>query len=159
MSRTVGRDDGNGVLYFEYEWESESGNINDFLNQGLLIGEIVEYSGEGQNLTCQGQPCFCPFSPPYSGECVNNPYIEDQLLVGVGLPDEQKVYSSFVMPYQANVFYGEQHYRFRDPLLMSESEYETLLGPFFIRRNVFLDNAVWKYRIEKDGVSAELILP
>jgi hypothetical protein len=161
MVRTVGRDDGNGVLYFEYVWGSESGDLNDLLNQELLIGEIVEYTGDGQNLICQGQPCFCPFSPPYSGDCVLNPTIEVQPLVGAGFPDTHTPNSfiPFIGPYIPNVFIGTQYYRFRDPLLMDESTYENLLGPFFIRRNVFLDGDIWKYRIEKDGVSSELILP
>lgn len=159
--KKVGRDDGNGIIYFEYEWESESGSVNDLLDQGLLYGEIVEYTGDGENIIYQGNPCFRPFSPPYSGDFVTNPYIKNQLIQGARFHDTHSPdsFTPFKEPYVSNVFIGKQHYRFRDPLLMEESTYENLLGPLFIKRNVFLDNGEWKFRIEKDGVISELILP
>ena len=57
--------------------------------------------------------------------------------------------------YVDHVFIATQYYRFRDPILDQEV---TLAGPYFIQRNVFLEGATWKYRVAKDGISADLEL-
>ena len=49
-----------------------------------------------------------------------------------------------------------QKYYFRDLVLQDGM---LLLGPLYIRRNVYFDSGVWKYRIEKDGFSDVIILP
>lgn len=164
-----------GSLTFEYRVDSESGDIHDLFTN--LIGEWVDYPGDG--------PLYYYPSPPYRhgdlGALYNSydPHIDwaeigvdiftDQNSCTDNIPcmfDEHEVptdppnpYAGFTKPYKDHVFIATQYYIFRDPVLMDESTYENILGPFYIRRNVYQDSEVWKYRIEKDGYNAELILP
>jgi hypothetical protein len=157
----TGRDNGNGVIYFEYQWDSESGTPSDL--SGIMIGEIVDYNcTEGDCFTDNGIPVFRPTSPPYSGDYIRNPQIEDfQITTGSAFPDEHKPdsWTPFKKPYRADVFSATQFYRFHDPVLMDADTYMELMGPLVIRREVYQDNRVWKYKVEKSGVSSQLMLP
>lgn len=156
----------NGVLYFKYTYESESGNVDDL--KSILIGEIVEYSGDGQITNYDGKMIFRPFSPPYNGDFVEHPIIENFNIENNILFDRHgyivafDVELAFKKPYQSNVIIGTQYYRFRDPVLMYPDQYINLSGPHYIRRNVYEDPpglGIWHYQIEKDGVIGNRILP
>ncbi|MFQ5708485.1 MAG: hypothetical protein ACE5HO_13590 [bacterium] len=157
----TGRDNGNGVIFFEYQWDPESGKPSDLA--GIIVGEIVDYNcAEGDCFTYNGIPVFQPPSPPYSGNFVENPQIEEfAITTGTAFPDEHKFdsWTPFKKPYRSHVFTATQFYRFRDPVLMDSGTYIDLMGPLSIRREVFEDNGLWKYRVEKSGVSSELVLP
>ena len=153
---------GNGILRFEYYWDSESNNYDDI--KGLIIGEIVEYSGDCK---ITGNT-FMPDSPPYNGDILKHPNIKEWPITGIGFPDEHAFLvdtdflKAFKTPYKKNVIIGEQYYRFRDPVIMDPGKYEYFLPPHYIRRNVYEDpenSGIWKYRIEKDGITAERVLP
>jgi len=153
---------GDGILHFDYIWDSESNNYDDV--KGLIIGEIVTYSGD----CIIKNDHFEPNSPPYNGTILHYPKIKEYEITGMGFPDEhgflvsKDFNTAFIKPYQSNVIIGEQFYRFRDPVIMDIGKYENIKDPHYIRRNVYEDpinSGIWKYRIEKDGIIAERILP
>lgn len=56
MCQTLVRDMGNGVLYFTYEWDSTTGNLDDIAH--CEIREKVDFPG--------GNPYYYS-SPPWAG--------------------------------------------------------------------------------------------
>jgi hypothetical protein len=156
------RDLGNGEIQFLYRIVSESTKLIDL--DGIIRGEIVTYTGsenESQK-DILGRNIFVPSSPP-CGCYFYNPHVVDKPIDGSApdtFPDtHHDLCNPYIKPYREYVFYATQYYRFRDPLLMDQLTYKDIAGPIYIRRNVYQDQGVWKYRVEKNGVSAELILP
>jgi hypothetical protein len=153
----------DGTLVVTNTWESESGNLADL--NGNIIGEWVSYPwGAGD----------FPPSPPYKQLHIPNPTILDNSIPNeLDKPDQlidfHRNLTGFRTPYEANIFTATQYYFFRDPVLMSErfdwndeASYTILsgMGPFSITREVYQDSAgIWKYRIEKDGCSNEIVMP
>lgn len=129
----------NGVLYFEYRWDSTSGNLADL--SGCKVGEKVDYPGPNDP--------YC-FPPPWS-HCWDNPTVKDLPAENGGLGDTHSP-GSFSPPYQVASVSASQIYRYRSCIGI----YSTLLGPISIDRYVSGGDSLWRYSIIKSGAYAEI---
>jgi len=128
----------NGQLYFEYEWDSTSGNLADL--DGCKVGEKVDYSG--------GNPYYPP-SPPFDVSITNPSILEFDAVNGF-LCDSH-LPPTFKTPYEAASFTGSQIYRAKS----CAGSYTTLMGPISISRYV-TGGGPWRYSIIKSGAYAEI---
>jgi hypothetical protein len=137
----------DGVLYFEYRWDSTSGNLAHLA--GCKVGEKVDYPG--------GNPYNWP-SPPWNVS-TTNPYIPPEVDASAGLgTDTHGTGGPFIKPYQAASFTATQVYRYSD----CGGSYTTLMGPHSIDRVVYTNpycTSGWTYRITKTGAMAYVCLP
>ena len=151
--QTYVEDLGDGTLYFEYEWDSSTGDLADL--DGCLEGEKVEYPN--------GDP-YCFPSPPWaSGQCPSNPYYANvPATLGEGVDAHRP--GSFTTPYQVASFTATQVYQYHcgpDCCMGDVSDYsnwETLLniGPIY-RAVTEGEGDVWRYSIIKSGAYAEIL--
>jgi hypothetical protein len=142
---------------------------------GNFVLEHVDYPDDacgGVNKYCFPSPPYREYAPtiewvvddPYTAEMEigsdiltpSLPFFVDKHKVPTVPGDDDDQLIGFSGTRAENVFIATQYYRFRDPVM---NETITLDGPHYIRRNVYQDGDVWKYRIEKDGESAVLVLP
>ena len=135
----------NGVLHFEYAWDSNTGNVADLSK--CQVGERVSYPG--------GSPFAWP-RPPYSGS-TNNPTI--LWVPGIdGTGQDNHSHVAFIKPYKMNVFDATQEYRYK-------CDYPGhVIGPIDfigwshinIGRNVhdYTGKGCWGYSVTKTGFSA-----
>jgi len=149
MHQTYVEDQGDGTLYFKYEWESTTGDKADLGN--CLVGEKVDYQG--------GNP-FCAPSPPWaSGQCKDNPYTKSHPAT-VGLMGDIHTPGSFTTPYQVASITATQVYQYHcgPDCCMGVGEYITLLDIGSIWRTVTEgEGDVWRYSIIKSGAYAEIL--
>lgn len=142
-------DMGNGVLRFQYTFDSSTGNYADL--QSCFIGEIITYPGSNPY----------PFqSPPFPASSVPNPFTrEDQIVGFTGQPlltDNHSPGGSFVSPYSSASFTATQYYRYRCPCA-NNGNYINIAGPFDITRSVSPSSgSTWKYTVTKSGASATI---
>jgi hypothetical protein len=142
--REVAREDlGNGVIHFEYAWESSSATLADLY--GCLVVEKVEYQG--------GNP-YVPPDPPFDNWSLENPEINN-FLASDGSFWDIHLHYGFSKPYSEKDFTATQIYRYSD----GKGNWTTLAGPLSIDRSVYEDAPDWKYKVEKTGLSSELTLP
>lgn len=137
MHQTYVEDLGNGTLYFEYEWDSTTGDLADLGN--CTVGEKVDYPG--------GNPYYWP-SPPWVGS-TPNPTIINLSAVGGMLIDTHTT-KSFIKPYQNESFSANQIYRYHcgPDCCMNPGVYVTLLNIGSIFRAVTEgEGDVWRYSI------------
>jgi hypothetical protein len=140
-----GTDVGNGVLHFEYTWDSSNENRSDLNN--CTVGEIVTYSGNN--------PFIFP-SPPFPSVAVPNPTINDHLATEPGIEDNHGSGGSFVTPYTSSSFTATQYYRYKCPC-RNGGQYVNLTGPISIIRTVSPSAGTrWKYTITKSGATATI---
>jgi hypothetical protein len=138
----------NGVLQFQYAWDSNTGNIADLSN--CFVGEIVTYP--------DGDPFNWP-SPPYASNSGNdNPEIREVNGNLGGSPDTHG-HKLFQTPYTFNTFTATQYYRYKCPC-KNGGAYVNLMGPIEIIRTVqFVPFPAWTYQIKKSGSLAHVTLP
>jgi len=159
----------NGVLEFDYTWDSESGNDNDLMGMGYVIGEWVDYPGNGEIYRYPSPPYgLCSTDDPHIFPAnVNDPrfYIDVLYRPNANFHDDQRIPCGNNPEGWTNNFEAVQHYWFHDPLFMdapfnwgSPSSYKALMGPITISRIVYKDSGTWKYRIEKHGCPGEINL-
>ncbi len=135
----------NGVLHFEYRWDSNTGNLPD-LSQ-CAVGERVDYNAAD-----------LPFaSPPFpAGINPSNPTIINVNGADGALEDNHSTPGTFVKPYSAASVTSSQIYRYSCPC-HNAGAFETLLGPHDIVRSVTQKtNGKWKFTITKTGSSAKI---
>jgi hypothetical protein len=89
-----------GVLHFDYEWSSSSGNLGDLPD--CQVGERVSYPG--------ANPFVWP-SPPYHGSTQNPTILWVPATDGAG--QDNHSHQPFLQPYVANAFNATQNYRYR----------------------------------------------
>ena len=134
----------NGVLHFEYKWESTSGKLPD-LSQ-CQVGEKVDYPSSAN-------PFKWP-SPPFLG-ATNNPTI---LWVAAtdGKAQDNHSNNGFVTPYKAKSFSASQEYRYQCRSL-NTTAFPGQTG-IIIRRAVSdsTGKGCWRYTITKSGASASI---
>lgn len=113
----------NGVLHYEYIWDSSTGDLADLVN--CEVGESVTYSMPGNPSPTLGNRLFglyTPPSPPWNGSGYRNP-------TGLAVPatrgwmhdnhwpsadGEQRAPSTwFVKPYRESTFSAHQTYGYR----------------------------------------------
>jgi len=144
--RTVvdGVDKGNGMLYFKYVWDSDSGNINDL--DLLEVGEIIKFPGEN----------FIPPAPFLSW----GPFWTYDLWVNGAkgfMEDRHTRHGNFMMQLVKGDYPAYQEYGFRC--------HRCLKYDWSLKTETKIDHVVekidekWRYRVTKDGKSAKLDLP
>ena len=136
---TYREDLGNGVLYFEYMWDSTSGNLAHL--SGCYVGEKVDYPGSNDP--------YC-FPSPWT-HCCDNPTIIDIDATNGGFADTHYP-GSFSTPYQTASVPATQIYRYKS----CTGNYTTLMGPISINRYVTGEDELWRYSILKSGAYAEI---
>jgi len=149
MHQTNVEDMGNGVLHFEYAWESTTGDLADLGN--CSVREKVDYPGS--------DPYYWP-SPPWYNSTPNptiapNPPIS--ATYGVGADNHSP--GSFTTPYQAASFTATQVYQYHcgPACCMADDSWETLLDIGAISRFVTEGGGLWRYSITKSGAYAEIL--
>jgi hypothetical protein len=140
---------GDGVLQFQYAWDSSTGNPADLSN--CMVGEITTYPGSNNPFTWP--------SPPYqSNTGTPNPTIRE-VNGNLGAAPDTHIHKPFQQPYIFNTFTATQYYRYKCPC-KNGGAYVNLVGPIQIVRTVeivpFTD---WTYHIEKSGSQALVRLP
>lgn len=149
----------DGTLHFQFVWDSTSGKVygqNLSELSSTWVSEYVTYSEDGQHVTTT----FTPVSPPFPA----NWHIDDPTTGGgtrgdlPPLGDEHEYPSAFVSPYSAKQFTGSQDYRFHCSICMDDGEYQRLLGPFSVTREVYQSGLIWYFRISKLGYTSTLVL-
>ena len=148
MRQTYVEDQGGGVLYFEYVWESTTGDINDLFN--CTVGERVDYPGSDD-------PYQWPL--PWDNVKTPNPTV---LYVSAIWGEATDTHSPAYVhsPYQNAGFSAEQIYWYHcgPSCCMEENEYETLLDIGPIMRWITGEDDIWRYSIMKSGAYAEFFL-
>ncbi|HKP51306.1 MAG TPA: DUF4157 domain-containing protein [Chloroflexia bacterium] len=142
--QTVAKDKGNGVLYFEYAWDSSTGNLKDL--KSCRVGEIVTYPGK--------DPFVWP-KPPWDGATPNPTIIWPSPGSDGGIGDEHTS-KPFVKPYKEAGFTATQYYRYECPC-DNNGKPVNLMGPISIVRAVIKkSDGKFKYVITKSGKSASI---
>jgi hypothetical protein len=142
MHQTKWKDLGGGILYFEYKWDSTTGDLNDLDMCG--VREKVDYP--------DGDPYFWP-SPPWDGSVFNPTILPDPPVPGTegGLEDEHSP-PDFKEPFCAAYSCATQEYQYRCYCM---PDWETLLSIGSIERFVTPKGVLWAYTIFKSGAYAE----
>ena len=149
MRQTYWEDLGNGVLYFEYAWDSTTGELADLYN--CHEGEKVDYPG--------GNPYYWP-SPPWTGSESNPTTACNDARYG-GSTDTHSP-PGFKKPYQNASVTATQVYQYHcGPAccmgdVSDRSNWETLLNIGPIMRFVTGEDDLWRYSIIKSGKYAEI---
>jgi hypothetical protein len=143
--QTIGRDQGNGVLGFEYHWNSSSGNLAD-LSQ-CSVREVVTYPGSGD---------YAWSSPPYATHSETNPTILATAATGGVGNDVHSPGSGFTSTYVSNSFTATQKYQFSCTNYNSGTWNDLVTGISIVRTVSQNADSSWKYTITKSGVSASI---
>src|SRR5581483_7094791 len=140
-------DAGNGVLHFDYQWDSTSGHLTDLAN--CIVSEKVIYPGDNPY----------SLSPPFPSTSFVNPTV---LSVpgtdGVAIDNHGlngKTGSDFIKPYFVASFTAQQTYSYTCGS-GSTAISKTLLGPLALERAVSENaNGTWKFTVAKptDGLA------
>lgn len=145
----------NGTLYFEYKWDSSTGNPNDL--DRVWVGEFVTFDDGGMHV-----------HPPWTGANDPNPKITPANRAPNGTACHSYDTHSSPMPikgpantYIATQYYGYHCYRCNQGSgsQATQAWQVTLMGPHTITRRVFADNGAWKFSIEKLGNIATVVIP
>lgn len=134
--------DSGGVLHFDYQWGSSTGNLAD-LSQ-CTVGEIVSYPGSSSP--------YVWAHPPFTRSSTNPTVIDVSATSGSGQDDH--LGPPFATPFSAASFTATQYYRYKCPCA-NGGNYVNLMGPISIVRSVTQNaNGSWKYTVTKSGSSA-----
>jgi hypothetical protein len=146
-----GRDAGNGVLHFDYAWDSSSGRLADLNN--CETGENVAYPGANP---------YVWTSPPYAANRgTTNPTV--LWVPGTdGEAQDNHSHFDFLRPYRADNFTATQDYRWRCSNINNNqiTNFANFVGIQIVRtvantlRNP-ADNC-WFYTITKSGATAQV---
>jgi len=138
-----GIDLGNGVLAFQYNWDSSSGNLSD-LSQ-CVVGEYVTYPGIGN---------YTWASPPYTPgfESDNPTLLNTAATSGVG--NDKQLRAGFAGPYVPNSFQADQQFQWSCNNYNGGQAYEFVDYTITrsVQQNVGL--STFNYRVTKNGYSA-----
>jgi len=144
--QTVGQDAGNGVLHFEYAWDSSSGHLSDLGTSGCTINEVVFYPG--------GNPFIWP-SPPYVSTQTSNPFINPAIAGSLGGLQDNHTNPGFQGPYRSSAITATQHYVYS--CTCNGSVGVDMTVPISISRTVSQNaDGTWKYNITKSSISASI---
>ncbi|WP_347986711.1 carboxypeptidase-like regulatory domain-containing protein [Methylomonas sp. AM2-LC] len=130
----------NGVLHFDYAWDSSTGHLSDL--SGCTISEKVEYPG--------ASPYPWP-SPPWTGSTQNPTILSVPASDGTAQDNHSSL--GFLAPYVAASFSATQNYRYTCACANGGSPV-VINGPITISRSVTKNaNNTYKYTITKSGSS------
>lgn len=134
-----GVDIGGGVLRFEYDWDSSTGNTANLTS--CVVGEFVDYPGTANT--------YLPPSPPFPTTGFDDPTIANVPGTDGGFLDFHRTNGSFVTPYQASSFTAVQHYRYQCSCINNGLPVN-VMGPLNIVRTVSQNaNGTWKFTVTK----------
>jgi hypothetical protein len=144
-----GEDIGGGTLRFNYQWDSNTGNLQHLSR--CFVGEIVTYPGTNDP--------YSPPSPPFPDVArFDNPTIVDVQATAGALYDSHRIQGTFVRPFSSSSFTATQYYRYKCPCL-NRGNYVNLTGPISITRSVFeVPFLGWGFGVSKSNASAKLLL-
>ena len=141
-------DNSTGVINFQYEWNSSTGNLADL--SACTIKEVVTYPG--------GNPFTWP-SPPFAANQTSpNPTSPTPVPGKNGIAYDSHGHPNFQTPYQATSFTATQYYQYVCPCT-NGGQPVNLMGPLYIFRSVQTSSGTWTYTVTKSGVSATETLP
>jgi hypothetical protein len=140
---------GSGNLKFTYEWDSDTGNLDD-LSQ-CSVREYVTYPGNGN---------YSWTSPPYaSGNSATNPTVSNPPFAGTdGGVVDNNTHPGFVKTYVYNQFTATQKFQYSCANYNGGAWQDFPLGPLSIVRTV-QNVPPWQYSITKSGSTAIVNLP
>jgi hypothetical protein len=134
-----------GILHFDYQWDSSSGNLADLSD--CQVGENVVYPGGG--------PGFVWPKPPYNGE-TPNPTI-GWLPATEGAFQDNHSPKPFLRPYVTNSFVATQEYRWQCTYQTTPTAFSAWSGISIARSvNDITGSGCWVYTVTKTGYSASL---
>ena len=151
-----------GLLYYEYSWESSTGNKNDL--KEVWVGEYVEYSDAGHHYrpdtAWMGDDYDPTILPLFSVR--NGPY--PPWADAHSPPNHMMPKAGPACNYTATQIIAYRCFKcdpWNGPETSSEwkSKLHTLLGPYTITRYVENVNGQWQYRITKGNDSNTHSLP
>ncbi len=149
FSEDLWLDLGNGLLYFEYSWDSSSGDLSDL--SGCKVGEKVDFPGSSNP--------YSPDDPPFDDWNFANPTIMNVLATGGSLSDTVYKAGLFSTPYSNKSFTATQYIR----VVKCDDSYTNLMGPLSIVDSVYQsvpgDPNSWKFKAQKSGHSSIYDLP
>ncbi len=143
--QTSWADVGDGVLYFEYTWESSTWNLWDL--EGCQVGEVVYYPGPDDP--------YDPPNPPFLDWHIANP-TRRAVDATIGEFADRHGHGDFTAPYCFASFMGLQWYQYLDGIGAPHN-----IESHDIYREVHLVNpsGPYEYEISKAGHSAKKQLP
>lgn len=115
--QTKGEAHQDGSLYFEYEWDSSTGNLRDL--SSCTVGEIVEYPGDKNP--------YEPPNPPFT-EKYNNPTVLNLDATWGQMADTHYCSTFSAPPYESASFDADQTYRYHNQCMSSAGSYLPLKG-------------------------------
>lgn len=143
--QTGTHDAGNGVLHFDYAWDSSTGDLTDL--GSCTLSELVQYNAA--DLPAQSPPFPAGFNPP-------NPTILSVPASDGVAQDNHSVGAPFVKPYVNASFTAVQRYRSTCPCANGGNPV-VIDGPINIVRSVNANgNGTFNYTITKSGSSATI---
>ena len=146
---TYWEDLGDGVLYFEYMWDSSTGDLNDL--SGCRVGEVVYYPGTSN-------PYIAP-DPPFDLWEITNPTRKDVDATLGELADMHGKGGGFSKPYCDSGFGAKQWYEyltcFGGPINLEDHDIDRSVYQF----DPLDPNSVWQYKVEKSGHFSTMDLP
>lgn len=141
-----------GVLRFFYAWDSSNGNNNQLF--GCEVGEYVAYPGSTNP--------YQALSPPFPADALfPNPTVIFGSATNGVLVDTHSIGSgTFVQPFIADSFTGQQTYRWRCKCFSNNDvQHFQNFEQLPIVRSVSQISGVWTYKITKSGSEATKTLP
>jgi hypothetical protein len=134
-----GVDIGGGILRFEYDWDSNTGNAGDLTS--CVVGEFVDYPGSVDP--------YLPASPPFPTTGFQEPTIVNVPGTDGGFFDFHSTNGAFVQPYAASSFTAVQNYRYTCSCINGGFPVN-VMGPLNIVRSVSQNtNGSWKFTVTK----------
>jgi len=140
----------NGILVFEYTWDSSTGRREDLSN--CIVGEIVTYPSAANPYIFQ--------SPPFAFHLDNRPDNPTEINLGgqvTGFFDRHK-HGGFVQLYSQVSIRATQYYRYKCPC-RSGGNFVNLKGPIYIDRVIAPEGFGWKYTLTKEIYTSMVNLP
>lgn len=153
--RKVQQDGTGGVLFFEYEWDSDSGDLADLV--ACKVRENTTYNG---NSGTYSAGYFDPIDPPFATGSwhLRNPTLNEAAATS-GWAIDTHNYFTFTHPLASGGFTANQQYEFHCDLCMQPGQWSLLGGPYSITRSVYQTGNGWRYSISKDGLTGYLDNP
>ena len=145
-TQTSGYGDSNGILHFQYAWDSNTGNLAD-----LFACTVREY------VTFPGSSPYNWTSPPYVATSTPWPITLGGPATQGSAPDTHD-HPGFRTPYTADSFTATQYYQYICTCA-NGNQPVNLMGPLYIFRSVSQVNGIWQYSITKSGINATTTLP
>jgi len=145
--------EGDGVLHYEYAWNSSTGNLADLAETNCTIKERLSYEGNSTgyySTDVNGTPCYV-LPLPFEGVFAD-PEIYGNTAGTKGWEGDDHFPPRIPGPYQYGSYTATQYYIYTDNTMdpNDPNDYVVLRGPIEIDHTVWApDNINWVYDIIK----------